>query len=71
MIFWCQVGPQAIYVVDRDDDAESIAAGSEISDDDAASWETVQDDDMDALENAEEVHLCLQQNYDCALIYLI
>lgn len=45
--------------MDRDDDAESIAAGSEISDDDAASWETVQDDDMDALENAEEVHLCL------------
>lgn len=48
------VGPQAIYVVGRDEDSESFAAGSEISDDDAASWETVQDDDMDALENAEE-----------------
>ncbi|XP_022725187.1 probable ubiquitin-conjugating enzyme E2 23 isoform X2 [Durio zibethinus] len=46
------VGPQAIYVVGRDDD-ESIAAGSEVSDD-AASWETVNDDEMDAFENAEE-----------------
>lgn len=36
------VGPQAIYVVGRDDD-ESIAAGSDGSDD-AASWETVEDD---------------------------
>ncbi|KAI8028512.1 putative ubiquitin-conjugating enzyme E2 23 [Camellia lanceoleosa] len=43
------VGPQAIYVVGRDDD-ESIAAGSDVSDD-AASWETVDDDEMDALEN--------------------
>ncbi|MBA0815145.1 hypothetical protein Gohar_020912, partial [Gossypium harknessii] len=41
-----------IYVVGRDDD-ESIAAGSEVSDD-AASWETVNDDEMDALENAQE-----------------
>ncbi|GMJ06926.1 ubiquitin-conjugating enzyme 23, PHO2 FAMILY UBIQUITIN CONJUGATION ENZYME 2 [Hibiscus trionum] len=46
------VGPQAIYVVGRDDD-ESIAAGSEVSDD-AASWETVNGDEMDALENAQE-----------------
>ncbi|OMO74533.1 Ubiquitin-conjugating enzyme/RWD-like protein [Corchorus capsularis] len=46
------VGPQAVYVVGRDDD-ESIAAGSEVSDD-AASWETVNDDEMDALENAQE-----------------
>ncbi|XP_028798561.1 probable ubiquitin-conjugating enzyme E2 23 isoform X2 [Neltuma alba] len=37
------VGPQAIYVVGRDDDDESIAAGSDLSD--AASWETVDDDD--------------------------
>lgn len=36
-----QVGPQAIYVVGRDDD-ESIAGGSD--GDDAASWETVEDD---------------------------
>ncbi|XP_042041974.1 probable ubiquitin-conjugating enzyme E2 23 [Salvia splendens] len=35
------VGPQAIYVVGRDDD-ESIAGGSD--GDDAASWETVEDD---------------------------
>ncbi|XP_059647458.1 probable ubiquitin-conjugating enzyme E2 23 [Cornus florida] len=47
------VGPQAIYVVGRDDDDESIAAGSEVSDD-AASWETVEDDEMDALENTKE-----------------
>ncbi|GFQ01061.1 probable ubiquitin-conjugating enzyme e2 23 [Phtheirospermum japonicum] len=45
------VGPQAIYVVGRDDD-ESIAGGSESSDD-AASWETVEDD-MDSVDNAEE-----------------
>ncbi|KAJ0076610.1 hypothetical protein Patl1_36014 [Pistacia atlantica] len=47
------VGPQAIYVVGRDDDDESIAAGSDVSDD-AASWETVNDDEMDALENTQE-----------------
>ncbi|KAL7002516.1 putative ubiquitin-conjugating enzyme E2 23 [Sarracenia purpurea var. burkii] len=46
------VGPQAIYVVGHDDD-ESIAAGSEVSDD-TASWETVDDDQMDALENENE-----------------
>ncbi|XP_043713110.1 probable ubiquitin-conjugating enzyme E2 23 isoform X2 [Telopea speciosissima] len=47
------VGPQAIYVVGRDDDEESIGAGSEVSDD-AASWETVDEEEMDVLENAEE-----------------
>ncbi|XP_022146135.1 probable ubiquitin-conjugating enzyme E2 23 isoform X2 [Momordica charantia] len=48
------VGPQAIYVVGRDDDDESIAAGSEVSNG-AASWETVDDDDeMDSVENAKE-----------------
>ncbi|XP_051144477.1 probable ubiquitin-conjugating enzyme E2 23 [Andrographis paniculata] len=36
------VGPQAIYVVGRDDD-DSVADGSYASDD-AASWETVEDD---------------------------
>ncbi|TKY50747.1 ubiquitin-conjugating enzyme E2 23 [Spatholobus suberectus] len=46
------VGPQAIYVVGRDDDDESIAAGSEISD--AASWETVNDDEMEVLEESRE-----------------
>ncbi|OIW06791.1 hypothetical protein TanjilG_11516 [Lupinus angustifolius] len=45
------VGPQAIYVVGRDDD-ESIAAGSDISD--AASWETVDDDEMEVLEESKE-----------------
>ncbi|XP_047965318.1 probable ubiquitin-conjugating enzyme E2 23 [Salvia hispanica] len=44
------VGPQAIYVVGRDDD-ESIAAGSD--GDDAASWETVEDD-TDSVNNPEE-----------------
>ncbi|KAH7574876.1 hypothetical protein ACOSP7_005824 [Xanthoceras sorbifolium] len=47
------VGPQAIYVVGRDDDDESVAAGSDVSGD-AASWETVNDDEMDALETAQE-----------------
>lgn len=42
------VGPQAIYVVGRADD-ESIAPGS-----DAASWETVEDDEMETLENFKE-----------------
>lgn len=54
VLFFCQVGPQAIYVVGRDDD-ESIAGGSEISDG-AASWETVEDDEMDNLENANKVY---------------
>ncbi|CAH8374867.1 unnamed protein product [Eruca vesicaria subsp. sativa] len=45
------VGPQAIYVVGRDDD-ESIAAESEASD--AASWETVDDDKGDAPETPAE-----------------
>ncbi|CAK9315302.1 unnamed protein product [Citrullus colocynthis] len=47
------VGPQAIYVVGRDDDDESIAAGSEVSNG-GASWETVDDDEMDSVENAKE-----------------
>lgn len=58
-----QVGPQAIYVVGRADDDESIGAGSEVSD--AASWETVNDDDeMHALftpEGTEEVCFCSKQ----------
>ncbi|KAG9136906.1 hypothetical protein Leryth_019993 [Lithospermum erythrorhizon] len=45
------VGPQAIYVVGRDDD-ESIG-GSEVSND-AASWETVEDDEMDFSQNDRE-----------------
>lgn len=43
-------------MVGRDDD-ESVDGGSE-SDDDAASWETVEEHERDALENAEEVDLC-------------
>ncbi|KAL0383922.1 UNVERIFIED_CONTAM: putative ubiquitin-conjugating enzyme E2 23 [Sesamum radiatum] len=46
------VGPQAIYVVGRDDE-ESIAAGSYPSDD-AASWETVEDDTIETVNNVEE-----------------
>ncbi|XP_077219554.1 ubiquitin-conjugating enzyme 23 isoform X2 [Tasmannia lanceolata] len=49
-----KVGPQAVYVVGRDDDDESLEGGNEVSDDDAASWETVDENEMDALENAEE-----------------
>ncbi|XP_074275686.1 putative ubiquitin-conjugating enzyme E2 23 [Silene latifolia] len=45
------VGPQAIYVVGRDDD-DSVAGGSENSD--AASWETLEDDEMCVLDNAEK-----------------
>lgn len=44
------VGPQAIYVVGRDDDEDSIGAESDISDFDAASWETYNEDDTDAAE---------------------
>lgn len=44
-----------MYVVGRDDD-ESIVGGSDISDD-AASWETVEDDEMDALDTNEKVIL--------------
>jgi ubiquitin-conjugating enzyme E2 O len=46
------VGPQAIYVVGRDDEDDSVG-GSDISDD-AASWETLEDDEINKLENAEE-----------------
>lgn len=45
-------------MVGRDDDDDSISAGSEVSDD-AASWETVNDDEMDAVENTKEVCFCL------------
>ncbi|KAH9621494.1 hypothetical protein KSS87_002749 [Heliosperma pusillum] len=44
------VGPQAIYVVGRDDD-DSIVGGSENS---YASWETLEDDEMCVLDNAEK-----------------
>ncbi|KAG5098558.1 hypothetical protein JHK82_048412 [Glycine max] len=47
------VGPQVIYVFGRDDNDESIATGSEISD--VASWETVNDDEMEVLEDSREV----------------
>ena len=40
-------------MVGRDDDDESIAAGSEISD--VASWETVNDNEMEVLEDSREV----------------
>lgn len=62
-LFEClQVGPQEIYVVGRDDD--SVAAGSEVSDD-AASWETVNDNEMDTLENTREVCFCSVHFYMC------
>ncbi|XP_031380623.1 probable ubiquitin-conjugating enzyme E2 23 [Punica granatum] len=46
------VGPQAIYVVGRDDDDGSLADGSGLSD--VASWETVEDDEMDTHEQEQE-----------------
>ncbi|CAN6485144.1 unnamed protein product [Victoria cruziana] len=48
------VGPQAVFVVGRDDDDDSSQANVEDGDDDAASWETVDPDDMNDLENADE-----------------
>lgn len=59
------VGPQAIYVVGRDDDDESVAGGSEVSDD-AASWETVEDTEMDNLHKALE-DLRIQNGSDISL----
>ncbi|KAL0365681.1 UNVERIFIED_CONTAM: putative ubiquitin-conjugating enzyme E2 23 [Sesamum angustifolium] len=55
------VGPQAIYVVGRDDE-ESIAAGSYPSDD-AASWETVEDDTIETVNNVEEDHGTLDASH--------
>lgn len=52
MVFF-QVGPQAIYVVGRED-GESFNGGSEVSDD-GASWETVEENDMATLDVAYEV----------------
>ncbi|KAL4579830.1 hypothetical protein LXL04_015997 [Taraxacum kok-saghyz] len=61
------VGPQAIYVVGRDDDDESVGGGSEVSDD-AASWETVEgeDDDMENLQKALE-DLQMQNGSDISI----
>ncbi|PKA55661.1 putative ubiquitin-conjugating enzyme E2 23 [Apostasia shenzhenica] len=47
-----KVGPQAVYVVGREDDAESYEGGTEISD--GASWETVDEYDMGIIENPEQ-----------------
>ncbi|KAK9690733.1 hypothetical protein RND81_09G150400 [Saponaria officinalis] len=44
------VGPQAVYVVGRDDD--SIIGGSDVSD--AASWETLEDNEMDVAGNTQK-----------------
>ncbi|XP_078448256.1 ubiquitin-conjugating enzyme 23 isoform X2 [Wolffia australiana] len=46
------VGPQAIYVVGRED-GESFNGGSEVSDD-GGSWETIEENDMAALDAASE-----------------
>lgn len=47
-----KVGPQAIYVVGRDDEGDSFDGGSEVSDT-GASWETV-DEEMDTLITSEK-----------------
>nr|CAD1835375.1 unnamed protein product [Ananas comosus var. bracteatus] len=44
-----KVGPHEVYVVGREDDGDSFEGGSEVSDD-GASWETVDDNDMDKLD---------------------
>eukprot|EP01018_Ginkgo_biloba_P018614 Gb_29475 [translate_table: standard] len=50
-----KVGPQAIFVVGRDEDEGSIQSSLEEDDeDDAASWETVDSNGMDALEKDEQ-----------------
>ncbi|XP_010922564.1 probable ubiquitin-conjugating enzyme E2 23 [Elaeis guineensis] len=48
-----KVGPQAIYVVGREDDGDSFDGGSEVSDD-GASWETVDENEMDAHDKTEK-----------------
>ncbi|KAH7690018.1 ubiquitin-conjugating enzyme E2 O protein [Dioscorea alata] len=47
------VGPQAVYVVSQEDDGDSFDGGSEVSDA-AASWETVDDNEMDLDDNEKE-----------------
>ncbi|XP_077246663.1 putative ubiquitin-conjugating enzyme E2 23 [Tasmannia lanceolata] len=46
-----KVGPQTVYVVNHNDDEESIEGGSGACDDDAASWETFDENEMNTLEN--------------------
>lgn len=48
-----KVGPQAVYVVGREDDVDSYDGGSDISDDNA-SWETVGENEIDMLHDADE-----------------
>nr|XP_043606281.1 probable ubiquitin-conjugating enzyme E2 23 [Erigeron canadensis]XP_043606282.1 probable ubiquitin-conjugating enzyme E2 23 [Erigeron canadensis] len=59
------VGPQAIYVVGRDDDDDSVAGASEVSDD-AASWETVEDTETENLQKTLE-DLGIQNGSDLSL----
>lgn len=49
-----QVGPNEVYVVGRDDE-ESFDGES----DEGASWETVDDNEMDTLDNTMEVNTTL------------
>lgn len=59
-----KVGPQAIFVVGRDEDDASIQSNvEEDGEDDAASWETVDPDAVDALE-MDEQHEQLEQVRD-------
>ncbi|XP_072988038.1 probable ubiquitin-conjugating enzyme E2 23 isoform X2 [Typha latifolia] len=46
-----KVGPHEVYVVGREDDGDSFDGGSEVSDD-GASWETVDENEMDTLNNS-------------------
>jgi hypothetical protein len=46
-----QVGPHEIYVVGRDDDGGSLDDGAS----DAASWETVDDNEMDVPDDSANV----------------
>ncbi|XP_020595838.1 probable ubiquitin-conjugating enzyme E2 23, partial [Phalaenopsis equestris] len=48
-----KVGPQAVYVVGREEDTDSYEGGSDISDD-GASWETVNENEMVILDEADE-----------------
>ena len=55
-----QVGPHEIYVVGRDDDGGSLDDGTAS---DGASWETVDDNEMDLLDDSAKVFSTAERHY--------
>lgn len=55
-----QVGPHEIYVVGREDDGASLEDGT-VSD--GASWETVDDNEMDLLDDSAKVFSTVECHY--------